>query len=175
MAASQTLNLYDTTLGMMINSLKNLSHVLDKGQKHLQAKDLPDSTFFEARIIQDMNPFPFQIQTACNSAKFTAVRVGGASLPSIDDNEKTLDDLQKRIGATLEMLNGVPRESFDGAESKEFEFLGRKWTGLTYCVHFAVPNFFFHVGCAYMILRANGVDIGKLDYIMGPGAAEAKK
>lgn len=153
---------------MITNYLRNLSHVLAKGQQHLQAKSLPESTLLEGKIADDMNPLPFQIQTACNTAKFTAVRLAGLTLPSFADDEKTLGDLQDRINATIDMLDkDVKREAFDGCEGKEVEFRGIQFTGLTYATGFAVPNFFFHLTCAYMILRAKGVDVGKMDYLAG--------
>ena len=176
MASHTALSIYDTTIPIMITSLRNLSHLLTKGQQHLQAKSLPDSTLLEARIADDMAALPFQIQTACNTAKFTAVRLGGLTLSSFEDNEKTFDELHKRIEATVGMLEkDVKREAFEGADSKEFEFRGLQWTGLSYANGFAVPNFFFHVSCAYMILRGKGVDVGKLDFLLGTKAGDWKK
>ena len=176
MAASKALNLYDTTIPMIISSLSNLSHVLTKGQQHLAAKSLPESTLLEGRIAPDMKPLLFQIQTACNSAKFVVVRLTETTLPSFPDDEKTYGELQQRIQTTIDMLEkDVQRDAFEGAEAKEIEFNGMKWTGVSYVNGFAVPNFFFHVACAYMILRANGVDIGKMDYLAGSRAEEFKR
>ena len=176
MATSKALNLYDTTVPVMISSLRNLSHVLTKGKQHLEAKSLPESTLLEGRIAPDMQSLPFQIQIACNTAKFVVVRLTQATLPSFPDDEKTFSDLQQRIQSTVEMLEKhVQRDSFEGVEAKEIDFHNTKWTGLSYVNGYAVPNFFFHVACAYLILRANGVDIGKMDYIVGSRADELKQ
>ncbi len=176
MAASKALNLYDTTVPMIITSLRNLSHILTKGQQHLEAKSLPESTLLEGRIAPDMNPLPFQIQTACNSAKFVVVRLTGTTLPSFPDDEKTYSDLQNRIQTTVDMLEkDVQRDAFDGCETKEIEFNGMKWTGVSYVNGFAIPNFYFHVTCAYLILRANEVDVGKMDFLAGSKADELRK
>lgn len=176
MAASKTLNLYDTTIPMIISSLRNLSDVLNKGQQHLEARSLPESTLLEGRIAPDMKPLPFQIQTACNSSKFVVVRLTGMTLQTFSDDEKTYSDLQQRIENTIDMLEkDVQRDAFEGAEAKEIEFNGMKWTGISYVHGFAVPNFFFHVACAYLILRAKGVDIGKMDYLAGSRADDLKK
>jgi uncharacterized protein len=99
--------------------------------------------------------------------RFTAVRVAGLTLPSFADEEKTFAELQERIKATIDMLGEIKREAYEGAETKEFVYRGTNFTGLSYVNIFAVPNFYFHVACAYMILRGKGVDVGKLDYIAG--------
>ncbi|RMZ88877.1 hypothetical protein DV736_g3896, partial [Chaetothyriales sp. CBS 134916] len=172
--ASSSLSLFDTTIPPIITFLRNLDHLLAKAQAHLAANSLPDSHLLTARIAPDMYPLPFQIQTACNTAKFIAVRVAGVDLPSQADDETTFEQLHNRIATTVSLLEkDVKRDAFDDAATKEFEFHGTKWTGLRYVTNFAIPNFYFHVVCAYMIFRANGVDVGKMDYLRGSSTTEA--
>ncbi|RMZ84726.1 hypothetical protein DV737_g1050, partial [Chaetothyriales sp. CBS 132003] len=174
--ASGSLSLFDTTVPPMIKYLRNLDHLLTKAQAHLAANSLPESHLLTARIAPDMYPLAFQCQTACNTAKLTAVRVAGVELPSQADDETTFEQLHTRIAATVSLLEkDVKREAFEGTATKEFEFRGVNWTGLSYVTNFALPNFYFHVVCAYMIFRANGVDVGKADYLRGSNAGEVAK
>ncbi|OAL39235.1 hypothetical protein AYO20_01553 [Fonsecaea nubica] len=160
------LNLYDTTVVAMIRTLRNLSSLLKKGEAFADAKGIPHSEILEARIAPDMHMLPFQIQTCSNTAKFVAVRVAGVQNVPWEDNEKTFDELQARITKTIDFLEAVKREDFEGKESgHEIELQGKKLDGLTYVNAFAVPNFYFHAVTAYDILRMKGVGIGKKDWL----------
>lgn len=164
------LSLYDVTIPQMIHTLKALSSILKKAEDHTTTKHLPASDILDAKLAPDMYSLPFQIQTACNTAKFTAVRVGGVPNLEMKDDEKSFAELQDRITRTVEFLEkNVSREDFEGAEDKEVvmkvpgnEF---KFTGQKYVNSFALPNFYFHVVAAYSILRMKGVEIGKFDYL----------
>ncbi|EXJ69553.1 uncharacterized protein A1O5_07589 [Cladophialophora psammophila CBS 110553] len=160
------LNLYDTTIVPIISTLRNLSGILKKGEAFADAKGIPHSELIEARIAPDMAPLPFQVQTASNTAKFLAVRVAGVENVPWEDNEKTFEELQARITKTIEFLEAVKREDFDGKEANhEITFHGMKLTGLEYVNGFALSNFYFHAVTVYDLLRMKGVDIGKKDWL----------
>ncbi|KIW13882.1 hypothetical protein PV08_06663 [Exophiala spinifera] len=159
------LTLYDTAIVPIIGTLKNLSSILKKGEAHLDAKGLPHSTLLEARIAPDMNPLPFQVQTASNTAKFLAVRVAGVPNEPWADDEKTFAELHARLARTIAFLEAVKRESFDDKEGVEVTLRDWKYTGLSYVTGFALPNFYFHAVTVYNLLRMNGVEIGKKDWV----------
>jgi hypothetical protein len=113
-----------------------------------------------------------QIQIACDSAKFGVARLAGGDAPKFDDSESTIAELQARIEATAAYLRGVPADQVDGSEGKPISVPVRgrdplQFTGEQYLKHFALPNFFFHVTTAYALLRHNGVELGKADYLRG--------
>ncbi len=165
------LSLYDVSIPVFIRSLRNLSAILEKGRSFADEKGLPHSTLLEARLIDDMSPLTAQIQRASDAAKFVAVRVAGVESVAMQDNEASFDDLQARIAATIAFLEAVPGDAMDGREedvvtikmpSRSIEFTARD-----YVLHFALPNFFFHVTTAYDLLRHKGVPIGKMDFLGG--------
>lgn len=160
-----SITLYDTAIVPMTRTLKNLSNVLKKGEAFANEKGIPHSELLEARLAPDMNPLIFQVQTASNTAKFLAVRVGGVENQSFPDDEKTFDDLQARLAKTVEFLDAIKREQFDGRDKHEFVFRDRNVNGLSYINGFALPNFYFHAVNTYSILRMKGVQIGKLDWL----------
>lgn len=118
-----------------------------------------------------MNPFSKQVQTACDSAKLCVSRLSGVAAPVMDDSEATLDQLKARIRATLDYLASVPRDAIDGQEAREvvLTFPGgeMKFLGQAYVIDFTLPNFYFHLTAAYALLRADGVPLGKRDYLGG--------
>jgi hypothetical protein len=159
------ITLYDTAIVPMTRTLQNLSKILKKGEAFANDKGIPHSELLEARLVPDMNPLIFQVQTASNTAKFLAVRVAGVDNLSFEDNEKTFDDLQGRLTKTIEYLNALKREQFDGRDKHEFVFRDTNFTGLSYVNGFALPNFFFHAVTTYDILRMKGVEVGKSDWL----------
>lgn len=159
------ITLYDTAIVPITRTLENLSKILKKGETFADDKGIPHSELLEARIISDMNPLTFQVQTACNTAKFLAVRVAEVENVAFADDEKTFDDLQARLAKTIEFLNSLKREQFDGREKHEFVFRDIPFNGLSYVNGFALPNFYFHAVTAYDILRAKGVEVGKKDWL----------
>ncbi|PNP52599.1 hypothetical protein FNYG_15823 [Fusarium nygamai] len=163
--STSKLNLYDTAIVSVIGTLKSLSSILEKGESHLDAKDLPHSTLLEARIAPDMHALPYQVQVASNLAKFIAVRIADIPNEVWEDEEKTFAELQARIAKTIAFLQGVKRESFDDKESVEITVRGFKFTGLSYVTVYTLPNFYFHAVTIYNLLRMNGVQIGKRDWI----------
>ncbi|KIX05339.1 uncharacterized protein Z518_06211 [Rhinocladiella mackenziei CBS 650.93] len=161
------ITLYDAAVVPVIRALRNLSHILKKGETYANDKGIPHSELLEASIAPDMKPLTFQVQIASDSAKFLAVRVAGVNNMPMEDNEKTFEELQTRITATINFLEAVKKEDFDGKEDNEIMVRDIKFTGLSYVTSFALPNFYFHAVTAYDILRMKGVDIGKKDYLRG--------
>ena len=161
--------LYDVTIPVLCAALTNLDGILDKAIAHEAAKKIDAKVLPQTRLIADMMPFARQIQTSCDNAKGAAARLAGIDNPKHEDNETTLPELKARIAKTLAFLKTVKPEQINGAESREvtlaFPNMTLKFTGHSYVTTFLLPNFFFHVTMAYAVLRQNGVDIGKGDYM----------
>ncbi len=160
--------LFDMTVPQFTKTLHNLNLILDKADSFATEKKFESEVLMNARLAPDMLNFIRQIQIACDTAKFCASRVTGKDAPSHDDSEKTLADCKKRIQSTINYLEGFSAKDFSGAETKHVttpRWEGKYLTGSEYILHHAVPNFYFHVTTAYAILRHNGVNIGKKDYL----------
>lgn len=164
-------SLYDVSLPIFTLGLTNLSAILDKAASHADAKSVDPKALPQARLIVDMLPLSAQIQIACDMAKGAAARLAGIELPKYEDTEATLPELKARVTKTLEFIKSFKPEQLAGAETREIVLPSRqgplKFTGLNYLTNFALPNFFFHMTMAYALLRKNGVDLGKRDFL-GP-------
>ena len=164
-----SLSMYDASVTVFLHNLKQLSHLLDKGLAHATATGIDPAELVNAKLAEDMRPLSFQIQSASDASKLAVVRLTGTKAPSFPDTETTFAELQKRIADTREYLQSVPREAFVGSEERKFMMkVGpgeTEFTGQPYLLHFALPNFFFHVATAYDILRHKGVQIGKRDFL----------
>lgn len=152
--------------------LANLSHFLDKAQTFVDAKKCDPVALTQFRLAPDMLPFARQIQIACDAAKNGVARLSGVEAPKFEDTETTLADLKARVRKTLEYIATVPATSLDGTEAKDITFpvgkdATRTLSGEAYLKHNMLPNLFFHVTTAYAILRHNGVELGKRDFLMG--------
>lgn len=152
--------------------LGNLTHLLDKGQAHVEARKLDPAALLQFRLALDMLPLTRQVQIACDAAKNCMARVSGVDAPRFEDNEASFPELRARIQKTLDYLEKVPGESLDGREENDVVVpVGRDPTRTmkaeTYLKHWALPNFYFHITMAYAILRHNGVELGKSDYLAG--------
>jgi hypothetical protein len=148
--------------------LRNLDGWLDKAVAHAKAKSFDPDVLVHARLAPDMYSLDRQVQSACDSAKFSAAYLTGKEAPKHPDTEKTVDELRKRIATCLGYLETVREADFAGAEERRVApaWLQGKWlTGEDYLLHAAIPNFMFHVTTAYDILRHNGVPVGKMDFI----------
>ncbi len=167
-----TVSLYDLTVPVYDRRLKALSAILDKAAAHAEAKKIDPSAFMTDRLYPDMFPFWLQVQAACDHAKNSVARLIGVELPIFDQTEQSFDGLKDRIARTLAFTNGVDRAAFDGAETRVVKLtLGgkeREMAGLDYFVNSGLPNFYFHLTTAYGILRHNGVEIGKRDFLGNP-------
>ena len=154
------------TFGRMLN---NLATVLDKGAAHAEAKKIDPSVLISARLYPDMLPLARQVQIAGDTAKGAAARLAGLEPPKYEDTETTFADLRGRIQKTVSYLNTFKPEQIDGSEYKTITLPIRGNTltlqGMTYLLHHAIPNFYFHVTTGYDILRHCGVELGKADFL----------
>lgn len=171
-----TISLSAASLPVFMTALRNLDHCLDKAVAYAQARKFDVDVLVSARLAPDMLPFAAQIRIACDAAKLGAARLGGLEAPKFADDETTMVQLKARIAKTLEWLATVPPSAIDGQEDKDITFpVGREATrtmkGQAYLLHWVLPNVFFHVTTAYALLRHNGVDLGKIDFLVGAGAA----
>jgi hypothetical protein len=150
-------------------TLRNLAAILEKGAAYAAAKNFDPNVLAASRLAPDMLPLTKQIQIACDMAKNSVARLAGQEAPRFDDNEKTIEELRARVARTLEYLHSVPAAALDNSEDRDIRIPTRDATlefkGLPFLQRWALPNFFFHVTTAYNILRHNGVDIGKKDYL----------
>ena len=161
------------SVDLLANTLANLSHLLEKGHAHAVARKFDPAVLIAARLAPDMFPLPRQIQIACDVAKFGVARLAGVEAPKFEDKEQTIEELRARIARTIDFIKGVPASALEGSEDRTIKVPGRDRTlefkGLDYLSRFVIPNVFFHVTIAYAILRHNGVDVGKNDFLTGSG------
>jgi hypothetical protein len=163
------MNLHDATIPIFTKLLSNVNKWLDKAAAIADVKKFDVNVFATARLAPDQYPFVRQIQAACDQAKYTVAKLAGKEPPSHPDTEKTIDEIRQRIRTVVDYLGTFKPEDFVGAEDRRcsHSWMGGKWLrGGDYLNHFALPNFHFHMTTAYDILRHNGVDVGKSDYIV---------
>lgn len=170
-----SLSMSSASLPVFTLMLRNLSHMLDKAQHFVDAKGCDPLALTQYRLAPDMLPFARQILIACDAAKNGIARLSGVEAPKFADEEQTLAELKVRIAKTLAYLATVPAESLNGTEDKAITFpVGkdavRTMQGQAYLTQWVLPNLFFHITTAYNILRHNGVDLGKRDYLLGATA-----
>ncbi len=167
-----TISMYQASVPRFVNILGNLSKILDKAQVHVDAKKLDTATLTTYRLFPDMLPMTTQVQIACDAAKGVVARLAGVEIPAYEDNEKTLADLKARVAKTIAFIQTVTPRQIDGTEDKEIVIKrGDKETrykGMQFLLGHAIPNFYFHVTTTYNILRHNGIEIGKRDYLGNP-------
>jgi hypothetical protein len=158
---------YDS-IRLFAKTLQNLEKWMDKATAHAKAKSFDVDVLAQSRLAPDQFAFAAQVQSACDQAKFAAAYLSGKQAPSHPDTEKTFAELHERIKKCLAFVESVQAKDLTGADEKRVApgWLGGKWLrGDDYMIHVAVPNFFFHATMAYAILRHNGVELGKMDYI----------
>ncbi len=158
---------YDA-IRVFAKTLNNLEQWMDKAAAHAKAKSFEVDVLAQARLAPDQYPFVRQVQSACDQAKYAAAYLGGKQAPSHPDTEQTFAELRQRIQKCLSFIETVPAKDFAGTGERKVSppWLGGKWLrGDDYLAHVAIPNFFFHATMAYAILRHNGVDLGKMEYI----------
>jgi hypothetical protein len=160
--------LYDATVPQFKKTLGQLNVWLDKAVEYATKKKFEPSVLLNARLAPDQFNFIRQVQGACDAAKFGAARVAGKTPPAQPDTETTLDELRARINATIAFLDTIKPEDFKGSESRKvsLSFMpGKVIAASDYLNEMALPNFYFHYTTAYAILRHNGVDLGKMDFL----------
>lgn len=164
-----SLSIYQISVPVFIRMLGNLSAILAKAEAHAQAKNIDPSVFLNARLAPDMFALTRQVQIACDAAKGCGGRLAGVDIPSFADEEKSFADLQARIAKTVDFLKGLKPEQFEGAENRDITIKTPSrelhFKGLDFLLHFANANFYFHVTTTYAILRHNGVEVGKMDFL----------
>jgi uncharacterized protein len=158
---------------IFISMLGNLDHFLAKAAAHAEAKKFDPANLLAARLAPDMLPLTRQVLIACDASKFGIARLSGVEAPKFDDTESTIEQLRERIAKTIAYINSVSADQLDGTEDKDVTFpIGRDGTtrtmkGEAYLKHWVFPNFYFHVTTAYALLRHNGVELGKTEFLLG--------
>ena len=164
--------MYQISVPVFDRRLKAHVAILDKAAAHAEAKKIEPAAFMNDRLYPDMFPYWLQVQSACDHAKNSTARLTGVQMPIFDETVKTFDGLKARIGQTLQFINGKSPADFEGAEDRILTLTQngreREMTGLDYFLNSALPNFYFHLTTAYGILRHNGVEIGKRDFMGNP-------
>ncbi|MGH8720964.1 MAG: DUF1993 domain-containing protein [Burkholderiales bacterium] len=167
-----TISMYQASAPRFADILGNLAAILDKAQAHCEAKRIDPLALTAFRLYPDMLPFTRQITIACDTAKGAVARLAGVEVPKHEDTETSFAELKARIAKTVDFIGTLKPAQIDGSEDKTIvlKLGGREQTfkGLQYLLGFAQPNFYFHVTAAYAILRHNGVELGKRDYIGAP-------
>ena len=162
-------SMYKASVPLFVRQLTSLSNILKTGEAFAEARKIDPSVLINARLAPDMHPLNRQIQVASDAVKGGIARLGEVEMPSYPDTETTFAELQERIAKTIAFIESVPAEKIDGSEDRIITMkIGpneMSFPGLSYLSHFVIPNFYFHVTTAYNILRHNGVEIGKRDYI----------
>jgi hypothetical protein len=165
-----TISMYSASVPVLKQMLHSLDAILTKAENHAKEKKIEPAALLQARLFPDMFPFVRQIQIASDNAKGIAARLAGVDVPSFPDTEQSFEELHARLAKTIAFLETVKPAQFEGSEERDIVvYKGTPWEmkfkGQTYLVNFGLPNFFFHVTTAYALLRHNGVDVGKDDFI----------
>lgn len=173
------MSVYEATIPVFEQLLNALSGIIDKAKEQAEGRKIDPAALTSARLRPDMFPLIKQVQVACDWAKNAGARLAGAEPPKFEDNEATFDELKARIAKTLDYLRSLKRADIDAGADKTVVFpMGgsnkMKMKGADYASHLALPNFYFHLTTAYGILRHNGIEIGKRDFMGAvPGISPA--
>ncbi|MES2580242.1 MAG: DUF1993 domain-containing protein [Pseudomonadota bacterium] len=163
------LSMFDATISPLSRTLKNLSHILKKGEEYADAKKFEHSVLLNARLFPDMYPLIRQVQIATDMSKGAAARLAGVDIPNYEDTETTFAELYARIAKTLGFIAAIQAEQLMDAETRDITVTVRKvelkFTGQDYLLKWVMPNVYFHAATAYNILRHNGVELGKPDFL----------
>jgi len=165
------ISMHAMTVDVFTRTLGNLSALLEKGLAHATQRKFDPAVLLAARLAPDMLPLTRQVQIACDQAKNSVARLAAQEPPRFPDSETTFEQLHARIARTIDYLKSVPPSALEGSETRDIKVPQGERTlefkGLPYVQHTAIPNVFFHVTTAYAILRHNGVELGKGDFL-GP-------
>ena len=168
------ISMYDISVNTFTRMLTNMSGFIDKAAAHAEARKFDGKVLVDARLAPDMFPFAWQVRIACDFSKGCTARLAGIEPPTHEDNETTLAELKARIAKALDFISSVRPEQIAGSENRDITHVMRVMTlnmkGLPYVTNFVLPNVYFHVTTAYNILRHNGVDLGKRDFVGPPDA-----
>ena len=162
--------MYYRMISQCAQALKNIEPWLDKAEQYAAAKKFDVSVLMTSRLAPDMQPFIYQVQSACDYVKGAAAWLSGQTPPKHEDNEQTIDEVRARIRKTVAFTESVKEAQYAGASERKVSLSwmpGKVIGGEDYLTQITIPNLFFHVSMAYAILRHNGVDVGKMDFL-GP-------
>ena len=169
------ISVHAMSVDLLANTLANLSHVLDKGLASATSRKIEPTVLLNARLAPDMLPLTRQVQIACDMSKLGVARLAGIDAPKFEDNEQSFEELRSRIARTIDFIRSVPASALESTEDRDIKVTLRDRTlqfkGLEYLTRWVIPNAFFHATTAYAILRHNGVDLGKTDFLTGSGPA----
>lgn len=164
-----SISMHSASVPVFVRMLNNLLGWLDKAEAHAQARKFDSANYLGLRLAPDMLPFTRQIQIASDTAKGCVARLGGIEVPKWEDTEASFDDLRARVRKTLDFVQSVPAQKFDGSESREVVLPLRsgelRFSGEDYLRHFVLPNLYFHLTVTYALLRHAGVELGKGDFL----------
>jgi len=164
-----TFSMYSASAPVFKQILGSLSSLVEKAEAHATARKIEPAALLQARLFPDMFPFMRQVQIACDFAKGGAARLGGVEVPKYEDTETSFAELKERIAKTLAFIDSVPQDGIEASASRGITTgsgeKAKQWKGQTYLMHYVLPHFFFHATTAYDILRHNGVEVGKKDFI----------
>lgn len=165
-----SISMYTASIPVFKQLLTALDEVLTKAEAHATAHKIDPAALLQARLFPDMFPLVRQVQIACDFAKSVPARLAGAEVPSYEDNEQSFAELQARIAKTLALLDGYTPQQIDGSETLQVVLRPgtpkeKTLSGQSYLLAYGLPQFFFHVTTAYALLRHNGVEIGKRDFM----------
>jgi uncharacterized protein len=164
-----SLSMYQASVPVFVQILGSLGNVLEKAEAHAAARKIDPAVLAAARLYPDMLPLARQLHIACDFAKSATARLAGLEVPTWSDDEKTLAEFRARIAKTSQYVQGFKPAQIDGSEDREIVLKMRDATrtfkGQAYLLHFVLPNFYFHATTAYDILRHNGVELGKRDFL----------
>ena len=162
--------MYYEIVSQCVQSMKNLDIFLDKAQQHATQKKFDVAILMKSSLAPDMKNFIYQVQSACDYAKAAPAWLSGQTPPKHEDNEKTIEEVRARVKKTVDFMQSVKKEQYVGASDRAIKVSwapGKVFSGQEYLLQVTIPNVYFHISMAYAILRNNGVDVGKMDYL-GP-------
>ena len=161
--------MYEASVPVFKQILTSLSAIIDKAEAHATEKKIDPAALLQARLYPDMFPFLRQVQVACDFAKGCTARLAGVDVPRYDDSEQSFADLKQRIATTIAFMDGLPQDGIEASAQRDISTSSganaKQFKGQVYLVHYALPHFYFHATTAYALLRHNGVEVGKKDFI----------
>lgn len=164
-----SISMYQASVPVLVHMLKNLDAIIAKAAAHADARKIDPSVLVNSRLYPDMFPLARQIQIATDMAKGCGARLAGEEPPKYDDTEASFPELSARVQKTINYLESLKAAAIDGSEERVIALKLRNasvtFSGMFYLLNFVLPNFYFHVTTTYAILRHNGVELGKPDYL----------
>ncbi len=164
-----TISMYDASVPVFRQMLNSLTAILDKAEAHAAARKIDPAALLQARLYPDMFPLTRQVQIAADFAKGACARLAGVEVPRYEDTEQSFAELRQRIAKTLAFIEDLPRDAIANSEERDITLTvagnPMEFNGQAYLLHWGLSNFYFHATTAYAILRHNGIELGKRDFI----------